>query len=199
MSLIQQSQDCQRHLQEPAERLFALVKQWKLWRNNSGTSCQPLPRPSVMKSLPMRISFTSSCLFSIWIVFGDASRPVFPTPTFAGLRAAQADLGIKPTPDPLTSPHIVRRLSGDPAICGWVEGHQSKSSIEESVHPNQNQTLRREQTTPSPATLATPVLPLRLLLAVARLVLLAARCCIPHVTTKEGQHAVVHAFSTVPR
>ncbi|KAL8958305.1 MAG: hypothetical protein Q9193_004612 [Seirophora villosa] len=41
--------------------------------------------------------------------------------TFAGLRAAQTDLGMKPTP----APELSKRLIEDPAICGWVEGDQS--------------------------------------------------------------------------
>ncbi|KAI4193414.1 MAG: hypothetical protein LQ348_002870 [Seirophora lacunosa] len=41
--------------------------------------------------------------------------------TFAGLRAAQTDLGMKPTP----TPELSKRLIEDPAICGWVEGNQS--------------------------------------------------------------------------
>ncbi|KAI4236844.1 MAG: hypothetical protein L6R40_006033 [Gallowayella cf. fulva] len=52
--------------------------------------------------------------------------PLLATPTFAGLRAAQIDLGIEPTSAP--HPHeILKRLSGDPAICGWIEGNSRPS------------------------------------------------------------------------
>ncbi|KAI4272183.1 MAG: hypothetical protein LQ337_005466 [Flavoplaca oasis] len=51
-------------------------------------------------------------------------QDMFPTPTFAGLRAAQVDLGIEPTSAP-PQHEILKRLSGDPAICGWVEGNSS--------------------------------------------------------------------------
>ncbi|KAL8876986.1 MAG: hypothetical protein Q9198_004910 [Flavoplaca austrocitrina] len=53
-------------------------------------------------------------------------RDMFPTPTFAGLRAAQVDLGIEPTLAPRQH-EILKRLSGDPAICGWVEGSSNNT------------------------------------------------------------------------
>ncbi|KAL8673189.1 MAG: hypothetical protein Q9168_002381 [Polycauliona sp. 1 TL-2023] len=53
-------------------------------------------------------------------------RNLLPTPTFAGLQAAQADLGIEPTSAPLQH-ELLKRLSGDPAICGWVEGDSNNT------------------------------------------------------------------------
>ncbi|KAL8836094.1 MAG: hypothetical protein Q9170_003042 [Blastenia crenularia] len=55
---------------------------------------------------------------------GNAMQHMLPTPTFAGLRAAQADLGLKPTPPPDYSSELLKRLNGDPAVCGWVEGSE---------------------------------------------------------------------------
>ena len=52
--------------------------------------------------------------------------PAIPSPTFPGLRAAQFELEIRPTPNPFGPSEIVKRLSGDPAICGWVEGDGSE-------------------------------------------------------------------------
>ncbi|KAL8714394.1 MAG: hypothetical protein Q9220_001727 [cf. Caloplaca sp. 1 TL-2023] len=49
-------------------------------------------------------------------------RPLLPTATFAGLRAAQVDLDVAPTPAPRMGFDILKRLNGDPAVCGWVEG-----------------------------------------------------------------------------
>ena len=54
-------------------------------------------------------------------------QPVLPTPTFAGLRAAQVELEAFPTPNPWNPSEILRRLSGDSGICGWVEGNSSRS------------------------------------------------------------------------
>ena len=62
------------------------------------------------------------------------SRPVnslryaVPTPTFAGLRAAQVGVEILPTANPWSPSELWRRLNGDPAICGWVNGNGSESS-----------------------------------------------------------------------
>ena len=78
-----------------------------------------------MKGLQLPLFFL--CLCSSWLSFVRSYRPALPTPTFAGLRAAQLDLEIKPTPGPVGSSELLKRLSGDPAICGWVEGQASKS------------------------------------------------------------------------
>lgn len=56
---------------------------------------------------------------------GNALQHLLPTPTFAGLRAAQVDLEIEPTPDPLSPHRVEKRLNGNPAICGYVEGDES--------------------------------------------------------------------------
>lgn len=63
-------------------------------------------------------------LCSTWFCLAEAMRALPPAPTFAGLRAAQVDLGIKPTSAPRQH-EILKRFSGDPAICGWVEGNDS--------------------------------------------------------------------------
>ena len=54
-------------------------------------------------------------------------RHLVPTPVVAGLRAAQIDIEIRPTASLWSPSEIVRRLSGDAGICGWVEGDSSKS------------------------------------------------------------------------
>lgn len=56
---------------------------------------------------------------------GEARLPVLPTPTLAGLRAVQEDIGIIPTYPPQRQ-DILKRFSGDPAICGWAEGNAGK-------------------------------------------------------------------------
>ena len=53
----------------------------------------------------------------------NAYRHLFPTPTFAGLKAAQIGIGVHPTTIPWSPSEILRRLSEDPGICGWVEGN----------------------------------------------------------------------------
>ena len=50
-------------------------------------------------------------------------RHLFPTSTFAGLRAAQIGIEIHPTTIPWSPSDILKRLSEDPGICGWVEGN----------------------------------------------------------------------------
>ncbi|KAI9819493.1 MAG: hypothetical protein M1827_006941 [Pycnora praestabilis] len=52
-----------------------------------------------------------------------ASPNIFPTPTLAGLRYAQVEFEVLPTSNPWTPSEIFKRLSGDPAICGWVDGN----------------------------------------------------------------------------
>ncbi|KAL8778173.1 MAG: hypothetical protein Q9213_007534 [Squamulea squamosa] len=78
-----------------------------------------------MKSL--RVDGLLLCLYICWMWphLAKAMQAILPTPTFAGLRAAQADVGIQPTSAPWRS-EILKRLIGDPAICGWVEGKSSK-------------------------------------------------------------------------
>ena len=65
------------------------------------------------------------CLCFPLFLLGGAMLPVLPTPTFAGLRAAQDDIGIIPTSPPRRQ-EILKRFGGDPAICGWVEGNAGK-------------------------------------------------------------------------
>lgn len=83
----------------------------------------PLSRPFDMKSTAL--IFTIFHLSSTWLLLVTAMRPQLAPVTFAGLRAAQTDLGMKPTP----TPELSKRLIEDPAICGWVEGDQSKFRI----------------------------------------------------------------------
>lgn len=56
----------------------------------------------------------------------NSARVVFLEPTLAGLRAAENELQILPTPNPWSPSEILKRFAGDPAICGWVEGDPSK-------------------------------------------------------------------------
>ncbi len=65
---------------------------------------------------------SSACLFS----FGNASSS-FPTPTFAGLRDAQAvEVEVLPTSNPWSPSEILKRLNGDDAVCGWIDGAPSE-------------------------------------------------------------------------
>lgn len=59
--------------------------------------------------------------------FASGYRLGVPTPVPAGLRAAQIDIEIRPTATPWSPSEILRRLSGDAGICGWVEGNSSRS------------------------------------------------------------------------
>ncbi len=88
----------------------------------------------------------------------EAMRDILPTPTFAGLRAAQVDLGIEPT----SAPHrheIMKRLNGDPAICGWVEGNSSMYQRKTCPVIQSGDQTNLKQTIPSPVTLDTLVRP----------------------------------------
>lgn len=55
-------------------------------------------------------------------------RYLLPTPTLGDSRAAhaQVDFEIRPTPNPWSSSELLKRLSGDPGICGWIEGNSSE-------------------------------------------------------------------------
>ncbi|CAO1606400.1 hypothetical protein XANCAGTX0491_009898 [Xanthoria calcicola] len=84
----------------------------------------PLPLLSFrLESMSMGVNRLTLCLSlcSTWFCLAEAMQGLLPTPIFAGLRAAQVDLGIKPTSAPRQH-EIWKRLSGDPAICGWIEG-----------------------------------------------------------------------------
>ena len=56
----------------------------------------------------------------------NAYRHKLPMSTFAGLRAAQIGFEVLPTTTPWSPSEILRRLSEDPGICGWVEGNSGK-------------------------------------------------------------------------
>ena len=50
-----------------------------------------------------------------------------PTPTFSGLRDSnQVEFDISPTAKPWSPSELLKRLSGKPAICGWVDGDGSE-------------------------------------------------------------------------
>ncbi|KAL8947892.1 MAG: hypothetical protein Q9222_005867 [Ikaeria aurantiellina] len=61
-------------------------------------------------------------------------RPLVPTATFAGLRAAELDLDMEPTPAPQIDFDILKRFNGDPAICGWVEGQAMPAKHPIAIH-----------------------------------------------------------------
>lgn len=50
-----------------------------------------------------------------------------PTATFSGLRDSnQAKVKILPTANPWSASELLKRLSGDPGVCGWVDGDASE-------------------------------------------------------------------------
>lgn len=74
-----------------------------------------------MTASTQRYLFTCA-IFFLSVRLGNASRHIFPSPTFAGLRHADLQFNIRPTPNPWTPSNIAKRFADDPAICGWVEG-----------------------------------------------------------------------------
>lgn len=79
----------------------------------------------MMTALTQR--YLSTCvIFFLSVRLGNTSRHFFPTSTFAGLRPADLQFNIRPTPKPRTPSNISKRFADDPAICGWVEGNDSK-------------------------------------------------------------------------
>ena len=49
------------------------------------------------------------------------------TPTFSGLRDSnQVEFELLPTANPGSSSELLKRLSGDPAVCGWEDGDGSE-------------------------------------------------------------------------
>lgn len=75
--------------------------------------------------------FSTFVSYYFLIRLGNASRYIFPTPTFAGLRAADNQFEILPTPNPETLSDISKRFSNDPAICGWVEGDDGELFVKD--------------------------------------------------------------------
>lgn len=54
---------------------------------------------------------------------GNTSPWLLPTPTAAGLNVNYGEIEILPTSYPGSPSELFKRLNGDPAICGWVEGN----------------------------------------------------------------------------
>ena len=69
-------------------------------------------------ALSVATAITLSCTIP-----ANAYRHIPPTSTFAGLRAAQIGIEVHPTNIEWNPSGILKRLSEDPAICGWVEGN----------------------------------------------------------------------------
>lgn len=66
------------------------------------------------------------CLVVAGILFaqvGRASPGFLPTPTAAGLNLNYGEIEILPTSYSGSPSQLFKRLNGDPAICGWVEGN----------------------------------------------------------------------------
>ena len=66
------------------------------------------------------------CLVVAGILFAQAGRAspgLLPTPTAAGLNVNYGEIELLPTSYPGSPSELFRRLNGDPAICGWVEGN----------------------------------------------------------------------------
>lgn len=65
------------------------------------------------------------CFYSI--VTASLSYGPTSSPTFSGLRDSnQAEIEILPTASLWSPSEHLKRLSGDPAICGWVDGDGSE-------------------------------------------------------------------------
>lgn len=76
------------------------------------------------------LSPSSSVILTVAFAFTDFARcyqRLLPMPTFEGLRAAQVESELRPTPNPWSPSEILKRLSGDPGICGWVEGSSNNT------------------------------------------------------------------------
>ncbi|KAL9608373.1 MAG: hypothetical protein Q9167_006787 [Letrouitia subvulpina] len=56
-------------------------------------------------------------------------RHGLPTPTLAGLKAAQVEFEVRPTYNPWSPSEIFKRFAGDPGICGWVEGDSDTGAL----------------------------------------------------------------------
>ena len=95
----------------------------------------------------------SFCFVHTKFTYG--SQYIFPSPTVAGLRAAELGLDVLPTADPWKPSEILRRLSGNPAICGWVDGNESTSLHARMINAEISADVM--QITPSPAIRASVV------------------------------------------
>lgn len=145
-----------------------------------------------MKVSGLRLCFFTLHFWSTWLFVATATRPLLPTSTFAGLRAAQADLEMQPTPTPWSQAEVWKRLvrlSGDPDICGWVEGNQGELGETESQRV---QVVDSKQTIPYLATLDILALQPRPTSAVAPRVPLVARRCSQCAMAEEDLRAKVH-------
>ena len=80
-----------------------------------------------MLILPPQLRLVIVLLSCLPIAPVNGLHDAFPTPTFAGMRAAQVGLDLQPTANPGSPSELLRRLNGDPAICGWVDGNGSES------------------------------------------------------------------------
>lgn len=158
----------------------------------------PLPLFSFrLESISMGVHRLTLCLSlcSTWFCLAEAMQGLLPTPIFAGLRAAQVDLGIKPTSAPRQH-EIWKRLSGDPAICGWIEGDSGmfrekmeRCCLRQDTYPEQKIRFH--------AIRDTPARPLRRISDVARQVLPVAKTYTQHVTTDWDRLATLNASSTM--
>ena len=71
------------------------------------------------------VSLLILCLHSI--VKASPQFGPTPTPTFSGLRDSnQVEFDILPTANPWSPSELLKQLSGNPAICGWVDGDGSE-------------------------------------------------------------------------
>lgn len=110
--------------------------------------------------------FSTFVFCYLLIRLGNASRHIFPTPTFAGFRAADNQFEILPTPNPWTLSDISKRFANDPRICGWVEGDDGGLFVRDIIFET-NLTLKRSKVIQSLVLRATYVLQHRPLLAAA--------------------------------
>jgi len=76
---------------------------------------------------------TTRCLVIAGLLFpnvGRASPGFRPTPTVAGFEDARfGEIEILPTSNPWSPSELFKRLNGNPAICGWVEGDPSEHKV----------------------------------------------------------------------
>lgn len=69
----------------------------------------------------------------LWIthaVCAVGSRFVIPAPTLAVVRPAKIQFAIHTTINSWKSFEILRRIDGDPGVCGWIDGDSSKSQLQ---------------------------------------------------------------------
>ena len=121
--------------------------------------------------------FLHAFLLLLSIKCVQSTQQVLPVRTAEGLRALQPELDVISTARPRIPSELLKRLTGDPGICGWVDGDGSKflrsmaMPISAIVGSDAVKIIR------SRVTRATAALPLRPTSAAVRQVPPRARTC----------------------